>query len=278
MSLFDKGWIDIVFEGRNKKYGAYKLRSENPKTTLIALGCGILFFASAIGADYYYEQSKANKADKEEEKEKIIEMEEIPLEEEVPVEELPPPPPEVEQAAAPKSVVDEVKFKEPKAEDKEKIKPDEIPDQKMVQDANPSSTTQKGDPFANDIPDPGAYAGTGGTGTEPTGTDEPINYAALQVKPEFPGGIKKFYEYVNKNFRTPDLDRDTDLKITVSFIVEKDGSLTGIQVLKDPGYGAGKEAERVLKSLKTKWSPGQQNGKPVRANYILPIVIKIKSN
>jgi protein TonB len=66
-------------------------------------------------------------------------------------------------------------------------------------------------------------------------------------------------------------------RIIVQFVVEKDGSLTGIKILRDPGYGLGKEAERVLKSVKTKWSPGIQNGKPVRASYNLPITINVKS-
>jgi periplasmic protein TonB len=278
MSLFDKGWIDIVFEGRNKKYGAYKLRSENPKTTIVALAVGALFFSSVIAADYFYEQSKRNVVAKPKPKEKIIEVEELMPEPEPLPDILPPPPPPVEQAAAPKSVVDEVKLTEFKAEEKEKILKNEIPDQKALQEANPSDKTEKGDPLSENLPNPDAYSGTGGTGTESKGTDEPVNYAALQVKPDFPGGLRKFYEYVNKNFRTPDLDRETTLKITVSFVVERDGSLTNIQVLKDPGHGAGKEAERVLKSLKTKWSPGMQNGKPVRANYILPIQISIRPN
>ncbi|MNT81451.1 Gram-negative bacterial tonB protein [compost metagenome] len=61
----------------------------------------------------------------------------------------------------------------------------------------------------------------------------------------------------------------------MSFVIEKDGSMTDIQVKKDPGYGLGKEAVRVLKSLKTKWSPGMMQGKAVRTAYNLPITIQI---
>lgn len=278
MSLFDKGWIDLVFEGRNKKYGAYKLRSDNPKTTVIAFICGAVFFSVAVAGPMIYDELKETFAKKEEEKpEEKVELVELPEEIIVEAEELPPPPPEVVAVQAPKSVVDEVRFKEPAAADEEEVdKPVITMDD--IKDATPSNQDAEGDPTAGDI-NVDVYAGGLDRGVEPAApSDEPVNFAALQVKPEFPGGIKKFYEYVNKNFRTPELDRDTDLKITVSFVVEKDGSLTNIKVLKDPGYGAGKEAERVLKSLKTKWSPGIQNGKPVRANYILPIVIKIQAN
>ncbi|KOS07538.1 hypothetical protein AM493_16915 [Flavobacterium akiainvivens] len=277
MSLFDKGWIDLVFEGRNKSYGAYKLRSENPKTTVIALACGAFLFSAMVAAPLIYSELKESLAKNDgpvvDEKIELVEIPDEPVE----VEELPPPPPEVKIVQAPKSVVDEVKFKPLEAEDKKKIV-EPIISQEDLKDATPSNQTKAADLSAGDI-NIDVYAGDLDKGVEPaTPSDEPINYAALQVKPEFPGGMDKFYEFVRKNFRNPDVDRETNLKITVSFVVERDGSLSNIKVLKDPGYGAGKEAERVLKSLKTKWNPGIQNGKPVRANYILPITMKIQPN
>lgn len=276
MSLFDKGWIDIVFEGRNQKYGAYKLRLENPKTTVIALACGALFFSAVVAAPLIYAKVKDTLAANEPKVEEKIELVEIP-DEPVDVEELPPPPPEVKVVQAPKSVVEEVKFKPLEAADKKEVV-EPVITQKDLEDATPSNQNKEADLTAGDI-NIDVYAGDLDKGVEPAApSDEPVNFAALQVKPEFPGGIDKFRQYIANNFRTPDLDRDTNLKITVSFIVERDGTLTGIKVLKDPGFGAGKEAERVLKSVKTKWKPGIQNGKPVRANYILPIVIQVQAN
>ncbi|WP_342748338.1 energy transducer TonB [Flavobacterium album] len=106
--------------------------------------------------------------------------------------------------------------------------------------------------------------------------NEVYNSAGLQVRPEYPGGMQAFYQYVSRSFRVPDLDNEEDIsaKIYVTFVVEKDGSLTGIKALRDPGYGLGYEAVRVLK-LCEKWSPGMQNGKAVRTNYTLPIAINI---
>ncbi|MBC8645308.1 energy transducer TonB [Flavobacterium lindanitolerans] len=66
------------------------------------------------------------------------------------------------------------------------------------------------------------------------------------------------------------------MKVFVYFVVEKDGTLTNIKVVRDPGYGLGAEAIRVLKSIKTKWKPGIQNDKPVRTAYNLPITVEIK--
>jgi len=63
--------------------------------------------------------------------------------------------------------------------------------------------------------------------------------------------------------------------VYVSFVIERDGSMTDIQVKRDPGYGLGKEAVRVLKSIKTKWAPGMIAGKPVRTAYNLPITVEM---
>lgn len=105
--------------------------------------------------------------------------------------------------------------------------------------------------------------------------DDFVHYAALDVKPDYPGGIGEFYMHINKNFRTPEVEYDVTLRITVSFIIDIDGSLTDVKALKDPGYGAGAEAVRVIKICPKKWIPGQIKGKPVRAQYLLPITLKV---
>ncbi|RWX03573.1 M56 family metallopeptidase [Flavobacterium cerinum] len=99
----------------------------------------------------------------------------------------------------------------------------------------------------------------------------------LSTQPEFPGGIAAFYKHVNTNFNIPEINQDLIAKIHVSFVVEKDGTLSDIKVLRDPGHGLGDEAVRVLKSIKDKWQPGTMNGNPIRASYTLPITINIKA-
>jgi len=268
-NIFNKQWIDLVFEGRNKSYGAYQLRSENPKTTTVALILGSVFFALAIGAPIII--SKLPSGDTaEQQEEQIIEVMEIP---EPPVEILPPPPPPVEAYQAPKSIVEEVKFKPLVAAKKEEV-PEDPPKIEQFKEADPSSRNAEASP-TGDI-NIGKPAGDLDKGVE-VPDNQVYTSAALQVQPEFPGGIGAFLGYVQKNFRIPEVDQDMTARIYVSFVVEKDGTLTDIKVLRDPGYGLGKEAIRVLKSVKTKWSPGIQNGKPVRASYNLPITINIKS-
>ena len=81
---------------------------------------------------------------------------------------------------------------------------------------------------------------------------------------------------MGNNFEKPEIEDIATLRVYVSFVIEKDGSMTDIKVSRDPGYGLGREAIRVLKSLRTKWSPGIIDSKPVRTAYSLPIVLEMK--
>jgi hypothetical protein len=94
----------------------------------------------------------------------------------------------------------------------------------------------------------------------------------IENKPKFAGGLVRFQEFIAKNYRTPDVEGLRG-KVIVSFVVEKDGSIVDVKVIKDLGYGTGAEAIRVLK-LSPKWTPAMQDGKPVRVTYSLPITIR----
>ncbi len=102
--------------------------------------------------------------------------------------------------------------------------------------------------------------------------DTIYNSAGIEVKPEFSGGMSKFYDYISKNYRSPNVP-GLKGKVLISFVVEKDGSITDIKVLKDVGYGSGEEAIRVLKNC-PKWTPAEQNGKKVRCVFMLPLNIQ----
>ncbi len=96
----------------------------------------------------------------------------------------------------------------------------------------------------------------------------------FESKPEYVGGMKSFYKFISKNYKAPDVE---GLKgtVIVSFVVEKDGSLTDFKIDKDIGYGTGKEAIRVLKKSPS-WIPATQKGLPVRCLFSLPIVIRTR--
>lgn len=104
--------------------------------------------------------------------------------------------------------------------------------------------------------------------------DDVYNVSGIEAKPEYPGGPNEFYKLIAKHYRTPDVP-GLNGTVIVSFVIEKDGSLTELKVLRDIGYGTGEEAIRVLK-LSPLWKPGHQLGKPVRCSYTLPIKINNK--
>jgi hypothetical protein len=105
-----------------------------------------------------------------------------------------------------------------------------------------------------------------------TNSNDVLTIDKVEAAPRYGGGLTSFYKYISTNFRAPKA-AGLNEKIMVSFIVEVDGSLTNIKVLKDLGSDTSEEAIRVLKAS-PKWIPGKQNGKPVRVAYSLPINIR----
>ena len=104
------------------------------------------------------------------------------------------------------------------------------------------------------------------------------NTSEITVNPEFPNGMEAFYKFVGENFTMPKTPNDVKLtgKTYVTFIIEANGEISNIKVLRDIGYGTGEEAIRVLK-LSPKWLPGKINDEAVRTAYSLPITIQSKS-
>lgn len=98
--------------------------------------------------------------------------------------------------------------------------------------------------------------------------------AGIDVIPEYPGGIPEFGKYISTNFVYPNV-KGLKGRVLVEFVVEKDGSLVDIKVIRDVGYGTGVEAIRLLKASPL-WKPGMQNGRIVRVRFLLPINISVK--
>ncbi|MES2544146.1 MAG: energy transducer TonB [Bacteroidota bacterium] len=101
--------------------------------------------------------------------------------------------------------------------------------------------------------------------------------SAVSEKPQFVNGEKGLKEFFDQNYIVPQeiIKNNVSDKIFASFIVERDGTLTNIKILRDLGFGTGKEAIRVFKKM-PKWIPGKINGKAVRVNYFIPISINEK--
>jgi protein TonB len=264
LDIFKSQWLDLVFEGRNKKYGAYQLRKENPKTSVKALLGGAFVFAFALGSPLLLDMIPKSEEAKNSLDEKVV-----LVNMEKPKENLPPPPKPPEP---PKPKIDEVKFVKPKVVEAKKVV-EEIKTIEELKDKNIAAKDQKGDKDAEIVID------------QPTGNAEKdaeivdnnvYSSAGIEVQPEFPGGPAGFAKYVQKNYRTPEVEQDLKGRVFVEFVVEKDGSLTDIKVIRDLGFGTGAEAIRMLKNA-PKWKPGVQNGKTIRVRYSLPIMLDIRT-
>jgi len=260
LDIIKNQWLDIVFEGRNKIYGAYELRKSNSKTTIKALIIGSVIFAFAVAAPLIASFLPDSSEDDVNNNVKIATIKLPPKKEEVKPNQPPPPPP------PPK--VDQVKFTKPVVAKAEEVTEDP-PKIEELKDKKVGSETIKGDPDAVLTVDEPVGTGTAAVVEE---DNQVYNTAGIEVKPDFPGGIEKFYKFVGNNYKTPE-EEGLKGKVYVTFVVEKDGSLTDIKVLRDIGYGTGAEAIRVLKKC-PKWTPGEQNGKKVRVLYSLPITIQ----
>jgi protein TonB len=257
LDLLKKQWLDIVFEGRNKAYGAYDLRIKNPKMSIQALVIGAAIFTLLISIPVLAKFLPDSKDKDKTLDEKIVTVK-LPPKKEIP-KNLPPPPP-------PPPKVDQVKFVKPVVAKAEEVV-EEPPKIEEVKDKKLGAENIKGDPNAAPTVEPV------GNGPAAEIEDNSVHLlAGIEVRPDFPGGLNKFYEYVARNYRIPEED-GLNGKVYVSFVVEKDGSLTDIKVGRDIGFGTGKEAIRVLKNS-PRWTPGEQNGKKVRVAYSLPITIK----
>lgn len=98
-----------------------------------------------------------------------------------------------------------------------------------------------------------------------------------EVAPNFPGGFDSIDIFLSKNLKYPALAKENGIegRVVLRFVVEKDGTLTNIEILRKVGWGCDDEATRLIKQM-PKWIPGKMNGKPVRVYFTLPILFKLK--
>lgn len=272
LSIYETGWINLVFQDRNKEYGAYQLRQEATKTSLRALFMGILLLASLFSIPTlisHFSPNNSVTAIIPDFSNTVVQLSDI-----IPNQIL----------ETQKQVLPEIKKQNPEAavESAQLINPIITQASQANQDIAKNTDNTS---VTNTITEGTGTVGINPTSTSGVGTETAIpivdsgntivNSLSLDKLPEFPGGINKFYSYVGNNFEKQEIDGSGSIRVYVSFVIERDGSMTDIQVKRDPGYGLGREAVRVLKSLKTKWSPGMIAGKPVRTAYNLPITVQM---
>lgn len=271
--IFSQTWLDVVFEGRNKQYGAYLLRRDHGKNTTIGLLIASTVFILSLAGPMIYSRvfSKSHNG------QELYK----PLDNDDRVVELDSPPPVDLETPLPSAVepprprTDQVRMPEPVVVHAAMVS-EEMPTIKALEIANPGAETIAGSddaPIRIDMP-----VGEGRHDAEVTerGADTHEVFVTVEVEPEFPGGMKAFMKYVQQNYHYPEaaLESGVNGQVILQFVVERDGSLTDIKVLRDLKFGTGDEAVRLLKNA-PRWRPGIQNGRPVRVAYTLPIGLSI---
>jgi len=252
--------LDIVFEGRNKEYGAYDLRkSYSKRITYALIGTVIICLLLFIGA--FIANSKKKTAGPVLVQD--VELQNVQQQEEKKPEPPPPPPPPKQEP--PK--VEITKFTPPKiVKDEEVKKEDEIKEVEKLEDTKVGTFNQQGtkDEGIQMAPvDPGP-----GTAPAPKTDDEDYNkvFTVVQIPAEYPGGIAAWNRYLERNLNSSvPVDNGAppgQYKVVLSFIVDKNGNISDINAENDPGYGTKEEAIRVLKKGGG-WKPAVQNGRNV---------------
>ena len=268
LDILKPEWLDIVFKGRNQAYGAYELRKQNPKSTVKALVITVILFAVAVATPTIINKIQGF-IPKAKPKVKIVEVV-LPPPPPDPIKKPPPPPPE-----PPKPKVDQMRFPPPVVKPDNEVKEKDPPTVEELKVADPGPKEQKGDPTqAIRIDEP-----VGNSDTKAVTEDTNEIFNAVEQTAEYPGGMDKFYEYLGKAIHYPGVARENNVqgKVFLTFVVEKDGSLTDIKVLRGIGSGCDDEAVRVIKASK-KWKPGMQNGRAVRQQYTVPINFTLAEN
>jgi len=269
LDILKQEWIDVVFSNRNKAYGAYELRKENSENTSRSLIIAIVVFVFIVSLPTIINKIKGLIPAKDE-KVKITDVVLLPPPPVDQTKKPPPPPPE-----PPKPKVDQVRFPPPVVKPDNEVKEKDPPTVKELAVADPGQKDQKGDPNADiRIDEP-----VGNSDVKQVVEADPNQiFTSVEQVPEFAGGLEKFGQYLSKNIRYPAVAREnnTQGRVICTFVVEKDGSLTDIKVVRGIGSGCDEEAVRVLKNS-PKWKPGIQNGRPVRVQYSVPISFTLAS-
>ena len=273
IDLIDNSWVDLVFEGKNQSYGAYQLRkntgSRNVKAMLImlAIGIAIAAFVAIKGVvENAMKQDVAIEADVElaklaEKKEAKVEKKEEPKIEKVEVE----------------KVKSSVKFVPPVIKKDDEVKPEE--ELKSQEELNKTNTAigafdvKGNDEAAGEV----LKAKEVIAQPEPPKEEETKVFDVVEQMPSFPGGPSALMQYLSSNIKYPVVAEENGVqgRVVCTFVVERDGSITDVRVIKSVDPSLDKEAVRVVKSM-PKWIPGKQNGSAVRVKYTVPVTFRLQ--
>ena len=276
IDLLDQQWIDLVFEGKNEAYGAYQIRRDTGNRNLMAL-LALIAGIIAVVAIFLLVNVAQNALSASSEHETTVELEAIEeeAEEEEEEEEIIYEPEELEQLVEEEQVMSSEKFTAYEMDDE--VKPEEVT---KTQDEMAQSTTAVG-----------AFNVEGQEEAEhvlkvnekivdeiPEAVEETKVFDVVEQMPQYPGGDAALMQYLSSHIKYPVIAEENGIqgRVVCTFVVEKDGSITDVRVVKSVDPSLDKEAVRVIKSM-PKWIPGKQNGSAVRVKYTVPVTFRLQS-
>jgi periplasmic protein TonB len=255
-------WEDIVFEYRNKAYGAYENRRAYSKHVLLGWIITVLSTGLVLAYPKIAEWIKGQTATEEPVLKTVKYTDLAPP---PPIQNTPPPP----QVNIPPPVKTIIKYLPPKVTDKEIVEEEEMPTIEEVKQNDVGSENIEGtgevifeEPVEEVVQE----------------EDEDKIFMVVEQQAEFEGGLQALGKFIQKNLRYPASARrmGTEGQVFVSFVIDREGKISDIQVVKGISADCDKEAMRVV-SLMPNWKPGKQNGRPVKSRFVLPIRFRLES-
>lgn len=256
VDIFRGDWCDMVFDGKNKEYGAYVNRQKSGRRHAIALFVSVTIFTIGVSAPVLIKFLAPEKKERMVEVTKLADIKiDKPIENKI--EELPPPPP----------LKNTVKFTPPVVTNEEVTEEIKAVDELKETKAAISIADVEGTDDANavDVADLKVVEEK----------EEPLQF--VEQMPEFPGGQEQLLKYLASNIRYPAIANEMGItgRVTLRFVVDKNGKISNITVLRGIGGGCDEEAVRVVKNMPS-WRPGRQNGKEVPVYFTLPVLFKLE--
>ena len=264
--------LDIIFEGRNKEYGAYELRKTYNKRILFSIA-GMAGFVLLLFLGYFV----ANKIEEGEDAKQVV-AQEVQLEQiQEEKNEPPPPPPPPKPPDPPK--VEMSKFTPPKIVKDEEVKEDEKPPEvEKLEETKIGTINQEGVKDIGIVAPPVEDAGKGVVeAPKKVEEDWDKTFTKVEIESDYPGGQAAWQRYLLKTLRYPQEAQDNEIQgtVVVQFIVDKAGAVSSVEAISGPSE-LRDEAVRVIKKSGT-WTPAVQNGRQVKSYKKQPIVFRLET-
>ena len=279
IDLYDPKWVDMVFAGKNKEYGAYQLRKGTSGRNIKALL--ILVIAAALVGGFLawkvIEQKQAEEQQAYMEAMKLAELQEQAKKEEKKKEPVKPkiePKKEIPVARETQKFTAPVIKKDELVKEENQVKQMDKLDEKVAVGTENKEGTK--DRLAEAVRSDIAVAAPP---PPPAPKPEVSNkvFDVVEEMPHFPGGAAALQAFLSSNTKYPVVAQENGVqgRVIVSFVVERDGSITDVRVVRSVDPSLDREASRVVRSM-PRWSPGKQNGSAVRVKYTVPVVFRLQ--